>query len=145
MRFANLDVLNSHRHLFAAISNRTIRNARPKTVRIAVKVLLFSLLTYVSNRTIRFDLLAIIIARSVIRITRIETSKFANFSGRSPELGPEPPLFGVLQSVYKHKGCSGMTPSPKVREPHFLWFGLLGNHSSDMPQMMSYAEWGKSP
>ena len=30
----------SNRHRFAAISNRTVRTARPKTVRIAVKVLL---------------------------------------------------------------------------------------------------------
>ena len=32
---------DSNRHRFAAISNRTIRAARPKTVRIAGKALLF--------------------------------------------------------------------------------------------------------
>ena len=35
---------DSNCHRFVTISNRTIRNTRPKTVRIAVKTLLFSFL-----------------------------------------------------------------------------------------------------
>ena len=52
LRVFLIDVMNrgsrfaaiSNRHRFATISNCTIRAARPKTNRIAVKVLLFSLL-----------------------------------------------------------------------------------------------------
>ena len=43
-RFAVRSASNCHR--FAAISNRTIRTARPKTIRIAVTALLFSLLNF---------------------------------------------------------------------------------------------------
>ena len=45
---------DSNRHRFAAISNRMIRTERPKTVRVAVKALVLSLLRYVSHRPIRF-------------------------------------------------------------------------------------------
>ena len=42
---------------------------------------------------------------------------FANFRGRSPE--PPPPFEPLFQA-----GTVFRTRSPKVRKPHFLWFGL---------------------
>ena len=48
--------------------------------------------------------------------------RFANFLGRSPESVPEPLFKGICIEFTSKWGFR--TPSPKVCEPHFLWFGL---------------------
>ena len=51
---------------------------------------------------------------------------FANFRGRSLELVPEPPFAcNTMQNPLKRGFWNKFrTPSRKVLEPHFLWFGL---------------------
>ena len=53
--------------------------------------------------------------------------RFANFSGRSPELVPEPLFKGFVQYLQAKRGSgtsSRLLPRKFANEPHFLRFGV---------------------
>ena len=57
----------------------------------------------------------------VVPASQTEESEVANFPGRSPELVPGRPFKCWRAFISKNQLW---VPSPKVREPHFLRFGL---------------------
>ena len=61
-----------------------------------------------------------------VKFQKISKVRFAKFMKGVQNMFRNSPFEGVLYSIYEKKGFWNQfrTPSPKVRKPRFLWFGL---------------------